>query len=46
VGDRSDTAAAVAAVLGIGQANVTQVDALPDGAEVLAVLAADFEPAP
>ena len=42
VGDRGDTAAAVAAVLGIGQANVTQVDALTDDAEVLAVLAVDF----
>jgi hypothetical protein len=42
---RSDTAAAVAAVLGIDPANVRQVASLAGGAEVTAVLATDIAPA-
>jgi hypothetical protein len=39
---RSDTAAAVAAILGVDAANVQQVDSLAEGAEVTAVLAKDI----
>lgn len=39
---RSDTAAAVAAILGVDAANVQQVDGLAEGAEVTAVLATDI----
>ncbi|WP_159793822.1 LytR C-terminal domain-containing protein [Puerhibacterium puerhi] len=42
---RSDTAAAVAAILGVDPANVRQVSGLAEGAAVTAVLATDITPA-
>ncbi|CAM3668949.1 hypothetical protein GCM10007368_06900 [Isoptericola cucumis] len=46
VGDRAETAAAVAGVLGIPAENTQQVDALANEAEVTAVLGEDIDAAP
>ena len=46
VGDRAETAAAVAGVLGISPENTKQVDALANEAEVTVVLGEDIDAAP